>query len=172
MALNSFYAQMLVAIQERLAAQVPELRWIDQDFGQLEIEAERPPVSFPCALIDFTGTQFSQLLMDIELADNCAIGVRIGFAPYSSTTHLTPADSKEKALEYYEIENKVYKALKGWAPDTGICQPLNRMTDATERREDALRVRAMMFATSFEDATANSTYTEAEAGLTIEYDNH
>lgn len=181
MALNSFYGQMLVAMQERLKDQVTELRWIDQDFGQLEVEAERPPVSFPCALIDFTGSQFSQLLQNVELADNCGISVRVVHAPYSNTNHLTPVASKEMALQYYETENKVYKALKGWNPTyvyhegeedeetIDLCQPLNRIADGTEKREDALRVRAMMFATSYEDATANNLYEKFEAGLSVEY---
>lgn len=154
---------------------VSELRWIDFDLGQLESE-QRPATSFPCVLIDFNGTQFSQLLQNIELADNCVIQIRIGFAPYSNTNQLTPDESKQKALQYLEIENKVYKALKGWcATDDentyAICQPLNRITDATEKRDDTLRVRVMLFTTSYEDDTANTTLSAATPALGIEYSN-
>ena len=169
---------MLVAMQARLTEQVPELRWIDQDFGQLEIDGQRPAVAFPCALIDFPGSQFSQLQQNVELADNCAINVRVGHDPYSNSNQLTPIDSREKALKYYELENKVYVALKGWNPTFeyeaetyDLCQPLNRIADATEKRDDSLRVRSLMFATSYEDATANTALAAQQADLAIEYAN-
>jgi hypothetical protein len=174
--MDSIYANLFVQLQTQLQTEVPELRWIDFDHGQLEIEGDRPAVSFPCVLIDFNGSQFSQLLQNIETADNCVIQIRIAFAPYSNTNQLTPVDSKAKALNYFEIENKVYRALKGWYAtlfdadenEYAICQPLNRIADATEKREDTLRVRNLLFATSYEDDTANTTLRSVAVGLTIE----
>jgi hypothetical protein len=171
--MNSIYANLFVQLQAHLQTEVTELRWIDFDHGQLEIEGDRAAVSFPCVLIDFNGSQFSQLLQNIEMADNSVVQIRIGFAPYSNTNQLTPADSKAKALNYFDIENKVYKAVKGfYAVDDdntyAICQPFNRIADATEKREDTLRVRNLLFTTSFEDATANTTLASAHPALSIE----
>lgn len=165
--MNSFYAQMLIELQNRIKQTVPEIRWIDQDFGQLEIAAERPPVSFPCVLIDFPSTPFNQYLNDVETGD-CTISIRLAFPPYSPSNSLAPESVKEKALQYYEIENKLYRALKGWYPDSEICQPLNRISDATENREDTVRVRRLTFSTSYDDYTANNLGEITEAGLQFE----
>ena len=44
--------QIFSAVQSRLQQKVSELKWIDFDFGQLDAYELRPPVQFPCALID------------------------------------------------------------------------------------------------------------------------
>ena len=41
---------ILLAVQQRLAERVPELAYIDKNWGQLDYEA--PPVKWPCALLD------------------------------------------------------------------------------------------------------------------------
>lgn len=152
--LYSLYAQLLLALYDRIAAEVPEIRYMDQDFGQLEIldELGRPPVSWPCLLFDFTGTNYDQLLQQVQTG-NLQLQVRLGFAPYSASNSLAPTDVKKKALQYYELENKVYVALQGWDAG-GLCQPFTRTADGTERREDTYRVRVLTFSSQFEDTSA------------------
>ena len=43
---------ILLAVQQRLAERVPELAYIDKNWGQLDYEA--PPVKWPCALLDLS----------------------------------------------------------------------------------------------------------------------
>lgn len=168
--LTSFFAQMFVELQDRILSKVPEIKWVDQDFAQLDVyEGERPPVLFPCVLIDFNETSYTQDGQQVETGDT-SINFKLAFAPFSASNSGTPAAYKEKALAYYELENKLYLALKGWAPDSGICQPLNRTGAASEKgREDVLRVRNLTFSTSFEDDGAMPPITHEPADLTIEY---
>lgn len=169
--MNSFYAQMLTAMQARITEAVPEIRYMDIDLGQLEhYEGDRPPVSFPCVLVEFNSTKFAQLGQLVEEGD-CSITCRLGFAPYSATNSLAPDEVKEKGLNYFEIENSLYAALKGWAPGEGeelLCQPLNRLSDGTEGRNDKLRVRVLTFTTSYMDDTATNAPVKATPGLQIE----
>ena len=44
--------QVFLAVQAQLTSKVSELEWIDLDFQQLDSYELRPPVLFPCALID------------------------------------------------------------------------------------------------------------------------
>ncbi len=159
MALQSYFSLMLLSLIKRIAEKVPEIIWIDQDFGQLEHYDERPPVSFPCVLIDFNTTTYDQESQQEQIG-NPNINFRLGFAPWSQSSNTAPQAVQEKALYFWELELKLYQALQGWNPVGDICQPLTRVSATTERREDPLRVRSLIFTTAFEDDTATPKYTK------------
>ena len=46
--------EIFTALCEHIKKNVPEIRWIDFDTGQLNIASERPPVDWPCCLIDIS----------------------------------------------------------------------------------------------------------------------
>lgn len=167
MALQSFYGQLLTAIQDRIRAAVPEVKWTDQDLGQLEADTDRPPVLFPCVLIDFNGSQYADLSYGVQQATNCVVQMRLAFAPYSSSSGATPTPQRELALQYYEIENKLFKAFNNWEPAGEICQAFSRTADATERRDDSLRVRVLLWSTAFEDYTAHTVPDRVPAAMVI-----
>jgi hypothetical protein len=151
--LASWYAQVLVKLIERIKTLVPEIRYIDQDLGQLEWYDIRPAVAFPCVLIDFNNTTYDQM-QGTEQTGNAGFTLRLAFPQYSSSNSLTPDAVKEKALKYYEIENRLYKAIQGYDAD-GLMQPCTRVSAASERREeDNFRVRVMGFTTLFFDTEA------------------
>lgn len=60
------FKDLLLSIQERLAT-VPELKYIDKDWGQLRYE--QPAVKYPCALIDLEQAGFSETGKGGQLAD-------------------------------------------------------------------------------------------------------
>lgn len=154
---QSFFAQLLLLIQEKFANDVPEVRWVDQDFGQLENYEERPAVLWPCVLVDFTTTSYDQMTNKEQLGLP-TIQFRIGFNPYSNTSSSTPVPYREKALEYYELEDKIYQKFQGWDAG-GLMQPITRTIGGTEKREDAIRVRLMNFTTMFTDKSAKEVTT-------------
>ena len=163
--LTSGFAQTFLKLQSHIEKQVPEIRWIDQDLGQLETGDQRPAISFPCVLIDFTQAQYSNLSQLVQWLD-FDISFRLGFAPYSSANSAAPDVSKEKALEYYDIEERLYVALAGFTAGDTI-QPLVRVRAITERREDTYRVREIIFTTAAEDETAKRPINMTEAQLQI-----
>jgi hypothetical protein len=74
--------EIFIAIMERIAEKIPELSYIDEDYGQLEAGAEEDhyPVTFPCVLIgnaesDWNdlgyGVQKSESFITIRLAVDC-----------------------------------------------------------------------------------------------------
>jgi hypothetical protein len=147
--MDSFYANMILAIQDRIKDQVPEIRFTEQNFGQYANDDFRAKVSFPALLIDFTDTQYSQLAGDSQMGTPI-INIVLLFNPFSQSYSLAPLDVKQKALDYYETEHKVYKALHGWT--NGMCQPLVRINDkGHNRNEFGLRIRELNFSTEFED---------------------
>lgn len=167
--MESFFAKAFLSIQSRIKEQVPEIAWIDQDLGQLEHYDVRPSVQFPCVLVDFINFHFKEL-GDLNQWGEGTIQLRIGFDPFSSANSVAPLDSQEQALTFYEIENKVFKALHGWIPtyqDEPISEPLIRTTAVTELRDDRCRVRVNHYTTAFEDQGAMPVRTTVKANLNI-----
>lgn len=161
--MNSPFATLIIAIMERLKSEVPELRWIDQDLGQLEMEG-RPSVGFPCLLIDFGGWKYETIGENIQDASGFVI-LRLAVDAWSNTNSLTHAKWREQGLSFYDLEWKIYKALQGWKPphseEREYGYMLRTNTDR-EEREDNLRVRSMSFSCSYEDYEASPSYTVAK----------
>lgn len=151
MALTSPNGKLFVAIQDRLVSKVAALKWVDQNFNQLEIEP-RPPVNFPCGLIDLVNFTFEDLSNGSQRASGRVI-ITIATAPYSNSNMVTPTPQKEKALEYYEIEYAVHIALHGWVPLQGMTALSRRAMDKIEG-EILLRERMIVFDCGYTDTGA------------------
>lgn len=165
------------SICNRLANQVPELRWIDWEQGQLEIPAEKLPLFFPAVLIDIQDIQWSNVGDQMQVGD-VTIQVRLCFDIYEDlyTVDGEPNPTRETALERLKLVNKVYKALQGF--EGGIIQDLtehgpmhtipppppvfldnhfnklNRIRTNSERRDDGYKVITTTFACNMRDQNA------------------
>jgi hypothetical protein len=147
--MDSFFAKLFLEMQQKIKNEVPEIRFVEQNFGQYGFEDYRAMVSFPALLIDFPNTTFSALQGDIQLG-LATINIVLLFEPFSQSYNLAPEVVRQKALEYYEIEHKVYKALQGW--HTAFCTPLVRTDSKSQNRNEiGLRIRELNFTTEFED---------------------
>lgn len=144
---TSPFGNLFLKVQSRLKDQVPEL-WVDQDLGQLEHFEMRPAVNFPCALIDVDDFTFTDNSSNTQQGLGM-LKIRLAVAAYSPSNNAAPNDVKLKALGYYDIEQKIQKALHGWK-DEGFSKLLRRKSK-TELRNDNIRVRQIAYATSIDD---------------------
>ena len=169
--MTSPYANLFLALQSLITGlqdekQNPYFQYVDQDLGQLE--RERPPVQWPCVLIDIDDFQFQ------PIADNGQLGtgkvvIRLGFPPLSQTSAATPDEYKQKAIYFYELEQMLYLALQGWM-DTSLQDIFGstvRLSSFTERREDALRVRVLTWSVGIDDYSACQPQQTALAAIDI-----
>lgn len=157
MALQSPFANLYESVMARIKEKVPQIKYIDQDMGQLENYGLRPAVAFPCLLIDTDEFEFSEQGNEPrQLADGFII-IRMGVPAWSSSSGFTPAGVREKALQYYEVENAIVKALHYWSPD-GFSRLLRRKV-RTEKRDDEIRVRIIAFQVLFTDESCVKTKT-------------
>jgi hypothetical protein len=158
--MTSLFAQLFLALQEKIKTDIPEIRWIDQDLGQLEDYDTRPPVSFPCVLIDFNETTYEEMNQRRQQA-NITFTLRLGFPSFSYAANTAPQSVRELALQYYELEQRLFEAVQGF-DGGGIIQGCTRQSTTTEgRKDDNLRVRVMTFTAMSEDASAQIKYTKA-----------
>jgi len=137
---------LYLAIVTQLKAEVPELRWIDVDEGQLN--DENPSVAYPCALIDIDYPNCSD---ESEFIQMCIarVTIRYAFKPSGSASGVAPTLNQEKALERWGIVTKTYSALQGWGTDEA--GSFSRRSQTNERRRDKLQVVNQVWETSFEE---------------------
>lgn len=154
--MNSTFNNIFIEIMARLKQQVPELRYINADLGQLENYTDRPAVSFPCVLIDFEDFDFSDANAGIQIGEG-EILIRIADNPFSDSSSLTETAVRQKALKYNEIVWKVNKALHGWSGES--FGALMRKADKKVPREDSIRLRETSYVTVFYDTSASDQYT-------------
>lgn len=160
--METYFKPLFLALQKRIMENVPEIRFIDQNIGQLGFDEYRAMVSFPAALVDFPSTSFSALSGNAQLGISF-IEITLVFAPYSQTYQMAPDNVKDLGLQYFEIEQKVFAALQGWDCE-GLCTPLVRTQAQSQNNNDiGMRVRKLTLSTSFEDYTLDhDEYREVE----------
>jgi hypothetical protein len=133
----------LETVQTKLAA-VTELKYIDEDWGQLDSYSPNPPAAFPCALIDITSLVFSNIGKDNsanpinrQTAEG-TITFIIANLKLSNTSKQAPQTQKDNAWKVWEIMQKIHEQIHGWKPteDSGA---LMRTSHKRIRRDDGIQ---------------------------------
>jgi len=165
--MNSPFATIFLALQQRIQAEVPTIVYIDQDLGQLRSKA-RPPVSWPCVLLDFEDFSFENLGENVQTATGTVV-LRLGFEPHSNSSQATPLPYIQQAIAYYDIEWALHKAIQGWSPATTLGS-FSRTSAATQTRSDNYRVREIRYSIAFEDYSTKHEQLFAPAALIVNED--
>ena len=149
--MKSFFARYYLDLQNRIKSTVPEIEWIEQDFGQEVFDKWRPNVAFPSVLIDFPMTNY-EAEGGLSQFATVSITIRLLVAPFSQSYEDAPIEVKKDALSYFELEQKLISSLHGWYPDDEYCQPLIRESISSHNRNDiGLRIRNITFSTAYEE---------------------
>jgi hypothetical protein len=114
--------EILLAITQRLAQQLPELQTIDIDWGQLDENAEQYPVFFPCALVDTPDIDWTKTGVGAQ-PGTAKISVKVGIK-IPEDTH-EGSGTTATALNRLNIAKLVNTALRLW-DDVGF-DPLERV---------------------------------------------
>ncbi len=162
----SHAANLFIALQNLISALTDGdgkkyFPYVDQELGQLEAYTPggRPPVSWPCVLIDIDNITYQPIGENAQTAIATVI-FRLGFPPYSHSSNITPSDSRDKAIYYYQLEQILHQALQGKAPQLTVDDEdiladvfghFQRTSASTEAREDLIRVRVITYTIAFED---------------------
>lgn len=133
---------LFTGIQNRLIAQVPELKLVDFDLGQLEQE-ELPPLDYPAALIGFTDSIIAELGGRSQQGE-ATIVVRLVFRVFERTSSVVAGQFRTVGLQHLDIVDKVKWALHGFSGTEFA--PLSHRNFRTEPRAD-LRIYDLEFYT-------------------------
>jgi hypothetical protein len=162
--MNSPFANIFLAIQQQIQGGVTAIKYIDQDLGQLK-SAARPPVAWPCVLIDFEDFSFDNMGDNVQTARGTVV-LRLGFAPYSNSSQATPSQYLQQAIGYYDIEWALHKVIQGWSPGVDYGH-LIRTSATTQKRTDSYRVRELRYSIAFEDYSTKPTQQYASGTLVV-----
>lgn len=92
-----------------IAAEVPEIRWVDFDLGQLD--QEQPPVSWPCVLVGFDDSEFTDLSGNTQQG-SWVIDLRVGFKLHERTHSHGAASYRAEALAHLDVVHKLHLAMQ------------------------------------------------------------
>lgn len=141
----------------RLNDEVAALKYIDEDWGQLEFWADKAPVQWPCGLVDLLDATWSNEGKNIQMGA-LQIVVRLADLRLTNSSVKAPSGQRQKAFAIYGLQKDVYKALHGWCGGNYYSKLIRTRTRKI-KREDGARIFEMYFTTVIKDASAMPQYT-------------
>ena len=178
-------ANLFLSLQAQITALVDGsgntyFKYVDQDLGQLENHNGdmRPPVMWPCVLIDIENETYKSLGENIQ-EGKLTVCLRIGFPPFSATSAATPVAYIQKAIYYYDLQQVLHQALQGVAPGyivdgadllANVFGSYTHISAETEKRNDFIRVRVIKYTLGMDDFSTQNQPTLVPAALDLNAD--
>lgn len=151
----------MAAVQDRLLELHPEnIAYLAEDWGQLDFYNERPPVNFPCVLLDIEEAQYSDLTRKAQRGD-AILTLRV--AHYDPVNISATAPDRERAFRIFALMRMIYARLQGLSGED--FSGLTRTSLRRVKREDAIREYVMQFRFGGTDNAAFKPRTKAEGVL-------
>lgn len=143
--------QVIQNVQDRLMQKVPALKYVDQDWGQMDFWREHP-VKYPCALIDVQSAQYSNNGNFIQQGTAVMV-IRLFDLKLSNSSGKAPDGQKENAKKIWQLIEDVNKALHGQNfLQEGYGLPM-RMQMRRTKREDGCYQTELYYGIQFTDRT-------------------
>lgn len=136
--------------QTQLMTLVPELKYIDEDWGQMDFYEKNPPVKFPCALIDIQSGQFTNE-GQLQQQGVLMVAVKLYLLRLSNTSNAAPQSQKDNAKKGWAVYKKVNQALHGQDfLQEGFAAPI-RQSMQRVKRDDGYYERDIIYSIGFID---------------------
>lgn len=100
--------QLFYNIQQHIAVNMPTVRTIDEDYGQLQTDEDTYPVIFPCILINAEQTEWESLSGQVQRG-KCTIVISLGIDCYDDTQY--GSGTEEKVIERQRMAATLNKLL-------------------------------------------------------------
>jgi hypothetical protein len=123
---------------------VDGIRWVDEDYGQLEIY-ENPPVVFPCALLGVQVPGWIQSKEPRVQPGNAQFILKLGFDTRVTAGNAS-AEQIARAFEHFAIVKAATKALRGMAGPT--FRGLERVSTIKTINEVGIKIYTITFTCS------------------------
>lgn len=147
--------EIIQQIQNRLTKNVPELKYVDQDWGQMDFYPN-PPVKFPCALIDIQSVQYTNAGEFVQQG-TAVVVIRLFDIRLSNSSQAAPETQKENAKKVWQLIEDVNKALHGQNfLQAGYGLPMREQLRRT-KRDDGCYQTELFYTVQFTDTTCQPT---------------
>ena len=134
---------LLEKIQEKLS-EVEDLKYIDENWGQLDYYSPNMPVQYPCTLIDVQQVQYSNIGKDLTKTPlqrqiaQVQIKITIANMRLTNTSLQAPRRQKEDAWAIWMLIEKIHQKIHGCSPLPNV-SPLIRTSQNRTLRDDGLQ---------------------------------
>lgn len=132
---------LFTAVHEALI-EVTGIRWVDEDYGQLDIY-DNPPVTFPCALISVQVPEWIGIKEPAVQPGKAQVIVKLGFDTRHNAGNANSTQI-ERAMEHFAIVKAVTLALRGLTGDT--FRGLERLSTLKTVNEVGVKIYTVIFA--------------------------
>ncbi|MPS73997.1 MAG: hypothetical protein E2590_12755 [Chryseobacterium sp.] len=142
--------EILMNIQERIG-EIPELKTVDEDWGQLDMYSPNFPVQWPCCLIDVNDGSFSDIGKDFskipKSRQNGKFSVKLTLADMklTPTSLRTSKAQKETAWAVFGLMKKIHEKVHDFSPAVN-CSKLKRTAFGRVKRDDGVQEYAIYYA--------------------------
>lgn len=135
--------QLYLTVTE-LLKEVPQLRWVDFNDGQLQ--EEQPSIAYPCALVDIDLPSCENIHDDLQQV-RASFNITLVFKSSGETNTNAPKSRREFALNYFDTVDAVFEKLQGYGDDNFY--PFERTSVRTQNIRRGLKVIELSFSTSW-----------------------
>lgn len=144
--------EILKAVMDRILQEVPALRWIDADEGQLDFAESRPPVAFPCCLVELSYPDADNMAGNVPVVQRIesAVVLKIAFNDCASFNANKPVQVRDVAFSRLDVLEEAHKALQGFRMDNCV-KSFRRKSCRPQKRPDGLKVYEVMYVAEFID---------------------
>jgi len=157
-------SELFKEIRDLLNSKVPELKWIDMDWGQLDLPDQSYPLLFDCALIGFPDIDWktgSRKLQDGDVQILVKIGVDVFNDTYVAGNISAP--DVQYALSKMQLVDRIFAVLQGF--EGTFFNKLDRIKSSEDKRQDGLKVFQELYMTRMRDTSAIKLVTPVQANL-------
>lgn len=136
--------------------EITDLKYVGEDTGQLDTYSPHFPVKFPCALIDISDVDFTNLGQDHtkrpmnRQTGNGLIKITIANMKLGNTSFNAPIGQKNNGWSIWQIIDKVHKVLHGSSVSVNSGK-LIRSSMHRIKRDDGVQQYEMYYKLDFKD---------------------
>ena len=133
---------ILQNIQNKLTSEVTDLKYVDEDWGQLNMY--QPPVKWPCCLIDITAINYTHLGIDrtkvpqTRQTGKIAVKLTLANLKLTNSSGMAPQSQKDQAWFIWDLADKIHEKLHGFCPGEN-CTKMMRSNLQRSVRDDGVQ---------------------------------
>jgi hypothetical protein len=141
--------ELLQAIQAKVM-EITKIRYVDEDWGQLDDYSPNYPVKWPCCLIDIQGANFSDIGMDKSAKPQnrqegtATIVFIFANQRLTNSSGKAPESQKQAAWLIHTIIEDAHKILHGYKPITKFGK-LMRTAQRKIKRDDGVQMQQVIY---------------------------
>jgi hypothetical protein len=150
---------LIADLKTKLSA-ITAIRYIDEDWGQLDYYSPNQPVKWPCVILDVNQAAWSNQGEHVQIG-LAQVSVRVADMKLSNTNPKAPIAQQTAAASIFDLLTSIHAALHGWTADSAN-GPLTRTLTRKVNRDDGIREFEMIFSVQLIDDSAKITYATVE----------